>query len=107
MVGQLDSEGNGIDQLKLFKFRMHIICLNCIEWYSCANLSQKFQEIFIGKIVNKQNDDEIQTNHNNHGGQIWISDTIKLSPTLVEDLFHKSFSDVSIINDDSKSDNRQ
>ncbi|KAH9426101.1 hypothetical protein DERP_007041, partial [Dermatophagoides pteronyssinus] len=27
MVGQLDSEGNGIDQLKLFKFRMHIICL--------------------------------------------------------------------------------
>ena len=80
---------------------------NAQKGYPLKFYCQYNQEIFIGKIVDKQNDDETQTNHNNHGGQIWISDTIKLSPTLVEDLFHKSFSDVSMINDDSKSDNRK
>ena len=70
MVGQLDSEGNGIDQLKLFKFRMHIICLIALNDIHVQIYYKNFKKFFIGKIVNKQNDDETQTNHNNHGGQI-------------------------------------
>mgnify|MGYP007020377754 FL=1 len=54
MVRQLDSEGNGIDQLKLFKFRMHIICLIALNDIHVQIYHKNFKKFLLKKLsINK------------------------------------------------------
>lgn len=69
------------------KCKVHIICINTLNNFNVQNSLQTFREILLKNC--KQKPSDIQVNVCYDGGQIWIPDTLTLSPLLIEDLFHK------------------